>query len=140
MCTGSLFDGGSGFPGRLGFHLSYGFGPRISRTNWLGGIRFLLGLTDRPDHVEGTLGIVRELIIQDALTAVERVVQADVLSLDATELLGREKRLGQKSLQPGGRPTTFRSSEESCSIPSMAMMSLSSSYCASVLRISCARR
>ena len=56
-----------------------------------------LGLVDRPDHVKGALGIVLELIVQDTLTAVDRVLQADVLSLDATELLGREKGLGQKS-------------------------------------------
>ncbi len=91
----SLFDRGFGFPGRLGFNSNLGFGTGIGRTCGLGGLRFILGLVDRPDHVKGALGIVLELILQDALTAVDRVLQADVLSLDATELLGREKRLSQ---------------------------------------------
>ena len=102
MGVGSLFDLGFGFPVRLGFHLNFGFGTGIGGTCGLGGLRFFLGLVDRPDHVEGALGIVLELILQDALTAVDRVLQADVLSLDAAELLGREERLGQESLQPAG--------------------------------------
>src|SRR5271166_1370252 len=98
----SLKGRGLGFPGGLGSNLNFGFGARISSIWGLGGLRFFLGLVDRTNHVKGALGIVLELIVQNALTAVERVLQADVLSLDAAELLGREKRLGQKALQPAG--------------------------------------
>ncbi len=98
----SLCDRRFGFSGRLGFNWNFWFGAGIGRARRLGGLRFFLRLVDRPDHVKGALWIVFELIVQDALAAVERVLQADILSLDAAELLGREKRLGQKSLQPAG--------------------------------------
>ncbi len=102
MGVGSLFDLGFGFPVRLEFHLNFWFGAGVGRTRRLGGLGFFHGLVDRPDHVKGALGIILELIAQDTLAAVNRVLQADVLSLDATELLGREERLGQKALQPAG--------------------------------------
>src|ERR1700722_13455795 len=60
------------------------------------GLRFI----DRPDHVKRSLRVVFELIPQDSLTAVQRVLEADELSLEAGELLGREEGLGEKMLQP----------------------------------------
>src|SRR5580698_8707076 len=98
----SLFDGRFGLSARLGLNWNVWFGSRIGRARRLGSLRFFLRLVDRPDHVKGALGIVFELILYDPLAAVERVFQADILSLDAAELLRREKRLGQKPLQPAG--------------------------------------
>src|SRR5580658_10491993 len=44
--------------------------------------RGLFGLTDCPDHVESALGVVLELVAQNALTAIERVFEAYELPLD----------------------------------------------------------
>ena len=98
LIVDSLCDRWFGFANHLEFHLNLGFRARIGWTRRLGGFCLFLGLVNRSDHVKGAFGIILELILQDALTAVDRVLEADVLSLDAAELLGREKRLGQKSL------------------------------------------
>src|ERR1019366_395555 len=66
------------------------------------GFRFALRLGDRPDHVEGALRVVLEFIAQDSLAAVQRVREADELSFEAGELLGREEGLGEKAFQPTG--------------------------------------
>src|ERR1700722_10577714 len=63
-------------------------------------LRLRFRFIDRPDHVKRSLGVVLELIPQDSLTAVQRVLEADELSLEAGELLGREEGLGEKMLQP----------------------------------------
>ena len=90
----SLCDRRFGFSGRWGSNWDFWFEAGIGRARRLGGLRFFLRLVDRPDHVKGALWIVFELIVHDPLAAVERVFQADILSLDAAELLRREKRLG----------------------------------------------
>src|ERR1019366_4734044 len=82
---------------------------RVCRRLWAGldsrfGVGFLLalGFVNRADHVERALRIVLELIVQDALAAVQRVLEADELSLEAGELLRREEGLGEETLQPAG--------------------------------------
>ena len=45
------------------------------------GLRFALRLVHRPDHVERALRVVLEFIAQDALAAVQRILQADQLAL-----------------------------------------------------------
>jgi len=62
----------------------------------------VLSFANRPNHVERALGVVLEFVVQDSLTTVQRVLEADELSFEAGELLGREKRLGEKTLQPAG--------------------------------------
>ena len=99
----SLFDWGFGFLNRLRSELCFLLGTKIGRTCGFAGLGFFLSLVDRSDHVKSALWKVLEFVIQDALAAVERVLQTDILSLDAAELLGREKRLGQESLQPARR-------------------------------------
>src|SRR5208337_904032 len=54
MGVGSLYDPRFRFPVRLGFHLNLGFASGLGRICGLGGLRFSLGLVDRPDHVKGT--------------------------------------------------------------------------------------
>src|ERR1700683_2907896 len=44
--------------------------------------------------------MVFEFVAQDALTTIQRVLEADELSFEAGELFSREKGLGQKALQP----------------------------------------
>src|ERR1700691_4148224 len=67
-----------------------GYLRRRERRDGLGGV-VALGLVDRTDHIQRSLRAVLELIAQDALAAVERVLQADGFSGHATELLGGEK-------------------------------------------------
>ena len=110
------------------------------RTGRPGGLRLLDGLVDRADHVEGALGIILELILQDALTAVDRVLQADVLPLDATELLGRKERLGQESLQPAGAADDVTVIRRELLHPEHGDDVLEFLVLASVFRIFCARR
>src|ERR1700683_3452961 len=76
-----------------------------SRSRGLGGpCRTSCGrsarFSDRTNHVKRALWKVLELIAQNALTSVERVLQADGFSGHAAELLGCEEWLGEKSLQP----------------------------------------
>src|SRR5271163_3150095 len=66
------------------------------------GFRFSLCLANRPDHVERALRVVFEFIAMNALTTVQRVLEADELSCETGELFGRKKRLGEKTLQPAG--------------------------------------
>src|SRR5512134_1026919 len=58
----------------------------------------LLALLDRlldgPDHVEGLLGEVVVLPVDDLLERPDRVLEADVFPRDPGELLGDEERLG----------------------------------------------
>ncbi len=61
---------------------------------------FGLCLANCADHVERAFRIILEFIVQDALAAIERVIEADELAFEAGELLGREEGLGQKPLQP----------------------------------------
>src|ERR1039458_9083409 len=63
------------------------------------GFGFLLGLGNRPDHIEGAFRIVFEFIAQDSLAAIERVFETDEFSFDSAKLLGREERLGEKMLE-----------------------------------------
>src|SRR5579871_2804704 len=102
MSAGPLFDHGFRLFDCREVRLNFWFGTGVRRIRRLSRLRFFLGLVDRPDHVKGALGIVLELIVQDALAAIDRVFQTDVFSLDAAELLGREERLRQESLQPTG--------------------------------------
>lgn len=57
-------------------------------------------LADGADHVQGAFRIRRKFIVEDALAAVQGVGQADQLSLQPSELFGREKRLRQEALEP----------------------------------------
>src|ERR1700722_14001793 len=59
----------------------------------------LFCLTDSPYHIECVFWVVLEFVAQDAFAAVDRVFEADKLSFYAAELLGREKRLREKSFQ-----------------------------------------
>src|ERR1035438_10685889 len=52
--------------------------------------------------IQRAFRIIFEFIAQDSLAAIERIFEADEFSLDAAELLGGEKRLGEESLQPPG--------------------------------------
>src|SRR5664279_294148 len=76
---------------RLRFRLGFRLGLRLS-------LRFV----NRPDHVERALREVLELIAQDPLAAIERVLEADELSFESAELLGREEWLREEALQPAG--------------------------------------
>jgi hypothetical protein len=58
------------------------------------------GFVNLPNHVKRTLRDIFKFIAQDSRATVERIFQADQLALHAGELLRREKRLGQKPLQP----------------------------------------
>ncbi len=125
MNVGSLFGSGGGWRTGRRFRRTArhhrGFGGIL-------GMRFGVDLFDRPNHVKRTFGVVLKFILQNAVTPVERVRQAHVFAFDAAELFGREKGLGQKSLEPAGATDDVSVIPDSCSIPSMAMMSLSSSY------------
>src|SRR5450830_697614 len=69
---------------------------RASRV--MGYFRFI----DISYHVERLLGITRELVVQDPLTAIEGFVQLRESALESGELLGHEERLGQEAFQPPG--------------------------------------
>src|SRR5450432_1030727 len=58
----------------------------------------LLGLGDVADHVEGLLGQVVELALDDLLEAVDRLLEGDVLALGPREAGGDEERLRQEAL------------------------------------------
>src|SRR5664280_608789 len=62
-------------------------------------IRLDFRFADRPDHIERALRHAVELVVQDALAAIECVLQTDHLSGEAGELLGREEGLGQEALE-----------------------------------------
>src|SRR5512135_1670928 len=63
-------------------------------------IHFQPRLVDRADHVQRTLRHVLELVAQDALAAVERIIETDEFALDAAELFGGEEWLGEETFQP----------------------------------------
>src|ERR1700722_18723918 len=65
-------------------------------------LRLLLGLGDVADHVEGLLGEVVELALDDLLEAVDRLLEGDVLALGARERLGHEERLREEALHLAG--------------------------------------
>src|ERR1039457_6732476 len=81
--------------GCLRFRLRFGFGFGL-------GLRLPLRLVNRPDHVERAFRGVFELIAQYSLAAIKRVLEADELSFESAELLGREKGLREEALQPAG--------------------------------------
>src|ERR1039458_8495786 len=83
------------------------FAIRFDRRSRRYGLRFSLRLTDRADHVETTLRVVLEFVVQDSLAAVQRVLEADEFSGQAGELFSREKRLREKSLQQAGAHNHF---------------------------------
>src|ERR1700733_5742385 len=58
-----------------------------------------LRLADGADHVQRTFRIVLEFIAQNAFAAVERILAAHQLALDAGKLLRGKERLRQESLQ-----------------------------------------
>jgi hypothetical protein len=79
---------------------------------------------DRADHVEGLLGQLVVLAVEDLAEAADRVLELHVLAGRAGELLGDEERLRQEALDLAGARTTITlSSSESSSMPRMAMMS-----------------
>src|ERR671925_995453 len=61
-------------------------------------LRLLDRLLDRPDHVEGLLGQVVVLAVEDLGEALDRVLELHVLARRAGELLGDEVRLREKAL------------------------------------------
>jgi len=90
-------------------------------------LRLRIGLfrfADCSDHIERALGIILELIPENAFAAVERVFEADQFSFDPAELLSREKWLSEEAFQPPRTGDALRSSGESCSNPSIATISL----------------
>src|ERR1035437_5282491 len=91
-----------GLISRFGVALGFGFLPWFGWRCGLCGFRFCLRFANRPDHVKRAFRVVFEFIAQDSLTAVQRILEADELSFRAGELLGREKGLGEKTLQPAG--------------------------------------
>src|SRR5581483_12022757 len=56
-------------------------------------------LIDRPDHVQGCLGKIVQLVIQDSLAAIQRIGKTHRSSWKSAELRGREERLSQKSFE-----------------------------------------
>ena len=62
--------------------------------------RRLLRLVDRADHIQRTLRIVLELVPQNPLAAIERILHAHLFSLETTKLLRSKERLRQKAFQP----------------------------------------
>src|ERR1035438_7371172 len=89
---------GGGLRGALGLGLGVGF----SFIYRLTGFGLFLRFVNCPDHIQRAFRIIFEFIAQDSLAAIERIFEADEFSLDAAELLGGEKRLGEESLQPPG--------------------------------------
>src|SRR5580704_13219603 len=67
-------------------HLCLGLGGRLR-------------LADGADHIKSTFRIVLEFIAQNALAAIERILAAHQLALDAGKLLRGIERLRQESLQ-----------------------------------------
>src|SRR5919109_5268908 len=61
-------------------------------------LRLLDRLLDRPDHVEGLLGQLVVLAVEDLGEALDRVLELHVLARRAGELLGDEVRLRQEAL------------------------------------------
>src|ERR671930_1735536 len=61
-------------------------------------LRLLDRLLDRPDHVEGLLGQVVVLAVEDLGEALDRVLELHVLDGRARELLGDEVRLREEAL------------------------------------------
>ena len=53
-----------------------------------------LGFVNCADHVQRTLRDVFKLVTQNTLTAVQRILEADELSLDTAKLLGGEETAG----------------------------------------------
>src|SRR5215217_9371768 len=60
--------------------------------------RLLDGFLDRPDHVEGLLGQIVVLALDDLAEAPDRVLELDVAAFLAGELLGDEVRLREEAL------------------------------------------
>src|ERR1019366_3483089 len=60
----------------------------------------LFGLANGADHVERALRIILEFVAQNAFAAIEGILQAHRLPLDAAELLGGEKRLREEVFEP----------------------------------------
>ena len=86
--------------------------------------RLLLRLLDAAHHVEGLLGQVVVLAVDDLLEAADGVRELDVAPGRAGELLGHEERLREEALDlAGARDTVSLSSSESSSMPRIAMMS-----------------
>src|SRR5919204_2390426 len=61
-------------------------------------LRLLDRLLDRPDHVEGLLGQLVVLAVEDLGEALDRVLELHVLARRAGELLGDEVRLREEAL------------------------------------------
>ncbi len=99
MACGGMVSLGLGFRGDRA-------AGRSGRTGCLGvrrlGLACALRLTDRADHVERALRIILELVSQDALAAIESVLETDESALVAGELLSGEERLSEKALEPAG--------------------------------------
>ncbi len=101
---------------------------------------FPLCFANRSDHVEGAFGIVLEFVVQDSLTTIQRVFETDELARQAGELPGREKWLGEKTLQLAGAHDHLAvlrrkllQAEHGNDVLEIG------ACCASVRRISCAR-
>src|SRR6185436_12227172 len=69
-----------------------------SRASSLQRLRFLECLLDRADHVEGLLGQLVALAVDDHLEALDRVLQRHVLARRAGEYLRDGERLRQEAL------------------------------------------
>src|ERR687887_396870 len=93
-----------GFRLGLGLRLGLAFLGFLSLFGLLAGklLRLLDGLLDRADHVEGLLGKVVVLALDDLLEALDRVLEFHVAALLARELLGHEVRLREEALDPAG--------------------------------------
>ena len=79
-----------------------------ARTSFFAGFGFGFRLVNRSNHVQRTLRIVFEFIVQDSLAAIQCLLETDELACMAGELLGREKGLRKKTLEPPGAATTLR--------------------------------
>src|SRR3989442_1967036 len=65
-------------------------------------LRLLHGLVDVADHVEGLLGQIVVLAVQELLEGADGVVDLHVLALEAGELLGHVEGLAEEALDLAG--------------------------------------
>src|SRR5881397_1415763 len=86
-------------------------------------LRFVHRLADVADHVEGLLGQLVVLAVDDLSEALDGVRELYVPPLRAGERLGDEHRLGEEPLDLPGAGDDELVSSESSSIPRIAMMS-----------------
>src|ERR1700722_6284450 len=79
---------------------------RCMSIGYLAGRRgtLALRLIDAADHVQCALRVVLEFVPQNALTAIERILTAHQLALDAAELFRGKERLRQETLQQARAP------------------------------------